>query len=306
MIFGKKKNWDEQYDEDYATREDRQERLRNKVIWFQMAGFFAFIAVLMTIAGLAFGMTMFEKLLTSLASPVGLVWLLLLFQAYVALLFRQAMLAAFSITGWLILTIFGNSFVANQLSISSESTFLETRFEDLPEMDVVFLLGGGTSTNRQGRAQISTSGDRVLTALRLFKEKKVKLIVCTGEKAFRTNPKDLHPHEEATQILTSLGVPNENLAMLRGINTSQEIENAVIFLQQQKMTDAKIGILTSAWHLDRAARIAGDCGLDPILIPCDFQSRYFANGPGLFIPSSTNLTISSAWLKERLAELVGR
>ena len=306
MLFGKKKNWDDVYDEDYAKRTERRERLRGSVIWFQLAAFLVVGAIGLGAIALFFGRTMVEKVLTELAAPVGLVWMFLLFQTYLALLFRQGGFAILTIACWLLLTIFGNSYVANQLACGLEEPHFQTELNRLPELDVVFLLGGGTDTNRQGRAQAGISGDRVVAAASLYHNQKTKLIVCTGEQSFRTTQADLDPHEEAYSILRSLEVPEEAIAMLRGKNTSEEMHHARLFLEQQKMPDAKIGIVTSAWHLNRAGRLAKNNGLDPVLIPADFRSKYFTNGPNLVIPSAYHLDTSARCIKEHLAAIIGR
>ena len=306
MLFGKKKNWDDQYDEDYAARADRRERLAHSAIWRQLGGFFAIIAGLLVAIGMLFGMTILENMLKALATPVGLVWLLLLFLTYLAFLFRQGMLATISIFTWLILTIGGNSFVANQLAYGLEKSHLTTNWHDLAEMDAVVLLGGGTRTNLQGRAQTSSAGDRVVTAARLYISGKTNLIVCTGEQVFRTDPNDMQPHEEASRILKSLNIPPTDVVMLKGANTSEEMQNVALFLQQQKMFDAKIGIVSSAWHLNRVGRLARKNGLDPVLIPADFHSTFFTNSPNLLIPSADHLATSARCATEKLAGLVGR
>ena len=306
MVFGKKKNWDEQYDEDYAARADRRERLIGSMIWLQLLGFFVVVAVGLALVYLVFGRDMFEKVAIALANPVGVVWLILLFQSYLSLLFRQTWFALISIAGWMVLTVFGNSFVANRLVYGLEKSYLHSEIDELPTMEVAFLLGGGTNTNLGGRAQAANHGDRVVTAARLFHDGKVKTIVCTGEQSFRTNIEDLDPREEAVRILESLEVPDPSIAMIRGKNTFEEMQNVSLFLEQQDLAGASFGIITSAWHMDRVARLAQVNGLNPILIPCDFRSAHFTNGPNLVVPSADNLATSAQCIKEHLASIVGR
>ena len=94
--------------------------------------------------------------------------------------------------------------------------------------------------------------------------------------------------------------------MIRGKNTFEEMQNAKLFLEQQKLSDGKIGIVSSAWHLNRAGRLAQSNGLDPVLIPADFRSTFFTNGPNLVIPAAHHLGTSARCIKEHLATLVGR
>ena len=306
MIFGKKKHWDEYYDEGYAAKTERLRKLSAAAVWLRLAGFFVIVGLALGAVGIFFGKTMVEKLLTAMVAPLGLVWMLLLFHTYTALLFRQGWFALLSLASWLVITVFGNNYVANQLAYSLEAPHIKTTLVDLPKMDTVFLLGGGTSTTLLGSALGNQSGDRVLTAARLYHLGKVNMIVCTGEQSFRTVPEDLDPREEAYRLLLALDVPAENVAMIRGKNTTEEMQNALAFLEQQEMTDAKIGLVTSAWHLSRAGRLAQKNGLDPVLVPADFSSHHFTSGPDLFLPEAIHLGTSACCVKEYLAGLIGR
>ena len=306
MIFGKKKNWEDQYDEDYVARADRRDRMKGSTMWIHLASLALVGAVLVAASGLVGGQATMEKTMTELATPVGMLWLLLTVLIYFSLLFRHGWFALMGIASWSLLTLFGNPMFVNQLTLSLERPHLETDLSTLEKMDVVFLLGGGTSTSLQGLAQSNSKGDRVMTAARLFHDGKVGLIVCTGQQTFRTDENDLHPNEEAAQLLRALKVPVDAVAMMKGFNTSQEMELAAKFLEQQEMKDAKIGILSSATHLNRAGRLAARNGLNPTLIPSDFRSHHFTSGPNLLIPSAYNLDESAKVIKEYLAGLIGR
>lgn len=306
MIFGKKKNWEDQYDEDYVARAERKDRMRGSTLWIHLVSIGAVGALLVASTGFVGGQDLLEKTLTELASPVGVVWLLLIVLIYFALLFRLGWLACLGIACWSVLTLFGNVAFVNQLTLSLERPHLNTDFSTLEKMDVVFLLGGGTSTSLHGKAQSSASGDRVMTVARLYHAGKVDLIVCTGQQLFRTDENDLHPNEEAAQLLKELQVPENAVAMIKGHNTSQEMELMAQFLEQQDMQDARVGIVSSATHLNRAQRLAATHGVNPILIPSDFRSHHFTTGPDLLIPTAERLEQAAKVIKEHLAGLVGR
>ena len=306
MIFGKKKNWEDEYDEDYVARADRRERMKGSTFWIHFAAIALIIGLMIGATGLVGGQALFEKTLTELAAPVGVVWLLLMLLIYFTLLFRHGWLALIGIVCWAVLTLFGNSVFVNQLTLGLERPHLDTDITTLERMDIIFLLGGGTSTSLQGRAQSGANGDRVVTAARLYHAGKVGMIVCTGEQTFRTSDEDMHPNEEAARLLRELQVPSDSVVKMKGHNTSQEMELAAQFLIQQDMQDARFGVVTSATHLNRAARLAARHGLEPVLIPADFRSHYFTTGPNLMIPSAENLNQSAKVIKEYLAGLVGR
>lgn len=307
MIFGRRKSWEDEYDEDYTRRADRSERrARRSSTWLHCVGLAAALAILLAAIGLTAGKTMLEKTLTVLASPIGFAWLGLLLIVYFGFLFRQSLSAWIALAVWLVLSIFGNGFVTNQISYGLEKQFLDFDYEQMQPLDTIFVLGGGTTTNLIAMEELNAAGDRVVTAARLFHAGKVKNIVCTGQQWQRTNAADLDPNEEAARLLAALNVPEDRIARIAGRNTSEEMEYIVKFLEQQAMTDSKVGIITSAWHLNRAGRLAKNAGIEATLVPCDFRSHHFSVGTDIFLPSAHNLDVSAACIKEYLAGLIGR
>ena len=71
------------------------------------------------------------------------------------------------------------------------------------------------------------------TAARMFHAKKTQRIICTGTQHWRAAENDLHFREEATQILVGLGIPTDRIEQLEGKNTSQEMQNLQLWIQQQ-------------------------------------------------------------------------
>ena len=114
----------------------------------------------------------------------------------------------------------------------------------------------------------------------------------------------MHPHEEAGFLLEDLGVDADAILHLNGINTTEEMKN----LRQwaEKNPEARIGLLTSAWHLARAERLAAAQGIEVEPIAAGFFSQPYAPNPGVVVPNEYNLFISGVITKEYLAKLVGR
>ncbi len=306
MIFRKRRDWQDQYDEDYGKRAGRHERIMPLRPWLHILALAFVAAIFVGSVGVVSGQRMFEKTLTAIASPVGLLWVMLMVMIYFCLLLRQSWPATVGFLCWLNLTIFGNGFIANEMARRIEAPYLATDPFHQDPYDVVFVLGGGTTTNLQNRAQLDINGDRVATAARLFHAGLARKLVCTGLQAVRTTSKDLHPYQEATEILVGLDVPEEFIARIPGENTAAEMRGAVAFLKENNLTDVRIGILTSAWHLNRAMRLARNQGLEAHAIPADFLTQYFEPSPNLLIPSADSLSISARIIKEYLAGLVNR
>ena len=209
-------------------------------------------------------------------------------------------------TGAAVMTVFGNGYVTNQLALSLEREHLNFAIDQMSPLDVLFVLGGGTTTTLQPMEELNSAGDRVVMAARLYHAKKTNLIVCTGKQWQRTDPNDLDPNEEAARVLAAVNVPETAIARIGGRNTSEEMVQIATFLKQQKLTEKRVGIVTSAWHLNRANRLAKHNGIDATMIPCDFRSQHFKAGYDLLLPTAGNLDVSAACIKEYLAGLVGR
>jgi len=111
-------------------------------------------------------------------------------------------------------------------------------------------------------------------------------------------------------ILEALGVPPQAIEQCGGANTSEELTH----LAQLIKPGERAGLVTSAWHLPRALRLAGRHGLQLEPVPADFQGPQPNAGqrPGfgatvlLCIPDAEALLFAARWEKEHMAELVGR
>jgi len=305
MFFWKKKdNWEDEYDE-YYTRDIERGGGEVRFKYLPHLLLLAFVgAIFCAIVGAVAGMTMLEKLLTSLAMPVGILWLLLLITIYFCLINRNAWPATMCFICWLLLTIAGNGIFASWYARTIERPYLKQDLSDVEPYDVLVVLGGGTTTRISGAPQVSETGDRVVQAARVWHAGQAKQILCTGIQAFRTTEEDLHPYEEATLLLEELGVDASAILQLSGINTTEEMANLKKWADLNP--EKRIGLLTSAWHLPRAMRLAEAQGIKAEPVAAGFFSQPYAPSPGVVVPVEYNLMVTATVTKEYLARLVGR
>jgi uncharacterized SAM-binding protein YcdF (DUF218 family) len=310
MIFGgKKKNWDDEYDDYYTQRDPEYDRRVKPLLWIHIIAILTVGTVFLVIVGASAGGTMVEKVLKELASPVGLVWVGLALVVYFALVYKAGWTAVCAFLCWLTLTVGGNWFVSNYLASSLEQPYTETNpfAQDSPEYDYLIVLGGGTQISPTGSAQLSDYGDRIMAVARLYHLGKTKKVVATGRQRYKTDPKDLHPGEETIQILNQLKVPMSDMSMLGGINTSEELQQVSKWLDTvEGSKDLKIGLLTSAWHLPRAMQLAQANEVNAHPVPANFISHPYSPNPGIVIPSARNLRTTATMLHERLGRMMGR
>lgn len=138
--------------------------------------------------------------------------------------------------------------------------------------DAVAVLGGGTSRRLDQTPQLNPSGDRVATAARLYHRGKTQRIVCLGNVSRSASGQivvDLAA--DMARILQELGVPKKAVIQLRGAkNTAQEIAAVGTWMKDKK--GWRVGLITSAWHMRRALRLARRAGLGLVPVPGDFRS----------------------------------
>lgn len=265
------------------------------------------VALLLTTAiGLTAGKSVLEKLLTDLAMPMGLLWLLL---GWVCLQLAMRREAAFkwAALAWLLCTLAGNGLVADWMLASLEHRYTEVDPLSVQSLDQVVLLGGATSEAPNGQVQINQNGDRVVLAARMYHLGLAGRILCTGARIKGLSDQGTDEGQAARRILIELGVPSDAIEVIGGRNTAEEMRSI-----KQRVGTQPVGIITSAWHLDRAMRLAQQQGLQAVPLPSNFNSgsdqtpRPWASVLRDCIPNAAALASNSRVVKEHLARLVGR
>ena len=309
MIFGgkKKKDWEDEYDHYYTQQDPDYDRRVKPLLWVH-AGILATLGgVFIAIVGAVSGFSMIEKVLKELVTPVGMTWVMLALLTYFGLVYRVGWTAMAAFSCWLLLTIGGNSFVSGFLASNLEQNYLDTNPYTCEPFDVLIVLGGGTNMTPTGAAQLSSGGDRVMVAARMFHSGQTKTIVATGRQEFRIDETDRHPHEETVEILQALSIPQKHLRMLGGKNTSEEMQEIAKWLSSEpESKNWRIGILSSAWHLPRAMALAEANEIVAEGVPANYLTQPYAPNPSVIVPSAHNLKVTGTMLHEQLGRLIGR
>jgi uncharacterized SAM-binding protein YcdF (DUF218 family) len=170
--------------------------------------------------------------------------------------------------------------------------------------ECVVMLGGGIGVDSTGQAVFADDGDRIRPVLQMWHAHQVGTIVVTGSS---TNPSQKGPAEVTQQLLVSLGVPAENIVQIEGQNTSAEMRNLQQWLADSNQSRSRIGLVTSAFHLPRAMRLASSVGLN--LEPITSASRANNDWVGwarLVVPTAGSLHTFSLCAKEWLAAVIQR
>jgi uncharacterized SAM-binding protein YcdF (DUF218 family) len=260
-------------------------------------------------AWVSLGRTATEKIATTLAMPCGLVWFLLICLAVAAMSTRRRPLIVATFGILTVFTLAGNGMVSAYLAHSLEREYVQIDpFQEQP-FDAVIVLGGGASLGANQRSQGNGSGDRLILAAQLYHRNVARKLICTGKRIVELNNAGPDPAEQSASILQSLAVSEQAIEQLGGRNTAEEMATLG---QRFAGTDQRVGLLTSAWHLPRAMRLAHRNGLEPIPLPADFASRPGGNAPTTaaivlsLIPQADNMSLTTRMCKEYLAALAGR
>ena len=84
------------------------------------------------------------------------------------------------------------------------------------------------------------------------------------------------------------------------------MQNLRSWIDQQPDPTLRVGIITSAYHLSRAMRLAAANGVLAEAVPANFRASKLAPSPSWVVPSADNLLHTAKALKEHVAGLIGR
>ncbi len=284
------------------------------------SSFLRVFAVTLLIAGFSLvlirvtlGRDAIEKIGTALFMPSGLLWLMLLSLTIQLWPFRRrdpgATRSSAALAVFALYSLAGNGFIADAMAAALEAPYLHIDPLTEPPVDYIIVLGGGGGPGANGRLQGNSSGDRLILAAQLYYCHKETKFICTGQRIESMNATGVDPADTSRDILTRLGVPSDSIELLGGKNTSEEMQNLG---KRFSGSEVRIGLLTSAWHLPRATRLAKRTGLTTLPLPADFRSsrqdQPLTTGQCIeaMIPSGS--AMASTWwsTREFLGMLLGR
>jgi len=251
-----------------------------------------------------------EKTATALVLPAGLIGCLLLCSVIFFSRLKQRSAAVLATIMLAVFYILSSSYTSTWLSHQLEAPWTGTRPLEEGQFDAVVVLGGGVSAGGNGRSQGNSAGDRLILAAQMYHAGQTDRIICTGRRIKSMSREgDRHPSERALELLQNLGVPESALEMSGGRTTAEEMKSLG---QRFDRANGRIGLITSAWHMNRALRLAHRCEFQPVGLPAGFLLEDARGDAPLalkfhtLIPSADAMHNSSMMLKEYLAMLAGR
>jgi len=254
----------------------------------------------------------FSKLLPLFVYPLGLSCLLLL----VALWFcykRSRWSFVPVLLALIILMAASNVRVSNSLITSLERQYLP--YENMPQAEAIVVLGGATRNDEPPRIlpDMSDRGDRLLYAVKLYKDGVAPLILLTGGRIQWFGGESSEAESMAT-LMEIMGIPGNVILMeSKSLNTYENAIYTKEILERRKIK--KILLVTSAAHMPRSLAIFRKQGMNAIPAPTDLlvsdrnliesslttESRILS-----FFPDTESLDRTTQAIKEYIGTFVYR
>jgi uncharacterized SAM-binding protein YcdF (DUF218 family) len=254
------------------------------------------------------GMLQLRKTLALLAMPAGLTWLALIAGAVVCQMRGQKFAAGIIAAICLLYTVSGNIWLGHWLMQSLEDQVPEAQPAEVAKagpLDIVCVLGGGTSWDRDGVAEAGTAGDRVLYAAQLFQQGRCRHLGCSGA----TIPGISSSRSLATDtayLWKQLGIPDEAIIQVEGDPRVTGTEVAAIQAECARRGYTRVGLLSSGWHLPRTLAHAKRLGFSVIPIAADRVGPSPGANPMYLIPQGGGFESVQMGIWERLGKALGQ
>lgn len=142
---------------------------------------------------------------------------------------------------------------------------------DIEHYEVGIVLGGGFEyDNDRERLSIRRAGDRVWSAIRLFKLGKIDYILLSGKNGDLVD-KGLDESNQLKEILIEFGVPEQKILIdSESLNTFQNAINSKGIIESNGFKSCLL--ITSALHMKRAHAVFQKQGLECDVFPTDYYS----------------------------------
>ncbi|MBD2293696.1 YdcF family protein [Anabaena sphaerica FACHB-251] len=251
-----------------------------------------------------------SKLLPLFFYPLGLASISLI--VALVTLWKRPKIAAICISLSLtLLLVCSNAWVAKNLVRSLEWQNIPAT--EIPKAEAIVVLGGATKSGIWPRptVDLSESGDRVIYAAQLYRQKKAPIIILSGGRIDWRGGGSPESADMAT-ILTSIGIPSEAIIQEPdSLNTYQNAVNVKKILESRGIK--KVLLVTSAMHTPRSLKIFQRQGIDVTPAPTDFlvsqgELQELVSTPKAAIlnllPDTDNLNQFTTALKEYIGSFI--
>lgn len=253
-----------------------------------------------------------SKLLPLFVYPLGLSCLLLLIA--LGFCFKRSRWALIPVSlAFIILMTASNVRFSNSIVTSLERQYLPQ--VNIPSAEAIVVLGGATRNKEFPRIMpdMSDRGDRLLYAVKLYKQGAAPLIVLTGGRIQWYGGESSEAESMAT-LMEIMGIPREAILLeSRALNTYENAVYTKEILERRNID--RVLLITSATHMPRSLAIFKKQGIEAIPAPTDFlvsdrnliESKFSTESRILsFFPNTESLDRTTQVLKEYIGTFIYR
>jgi uncharacterized SAM-binding protein YcdF (DUF218 family) len=192
--------------------------------------------------------------------------------------------------------------VGTSLWRALESRYPQVALDGVQHADAVVPLGGifGPPAGCQGcLANLGEASERLEAGIELWQRKKADYLVFTAGRIPWENRAEAEG-ARSTRAAVARGVPADKIVVTGEVgNTADEARAVAAVLHERGWS--KIILVTSAWHMPRAARMFRKAGIDFVPFPVDYQVDPQSPLTLLdFLPRAEGLERTEATLRELL------
>ena len=210
-------------------------------------------------------------------------------------------LRKFSLIGVIILILSSLPIISNKFIAYLEKDYQPIEIAEIENVGAIVVLSGmirviGDEENL--KYEFTDSVDRFFAGLDLFNNNKSPILIFTrGKMPWSVG---IAEAEYLKELAIKYGVSEEDIILTDEIqNTEQEAKAIKEILTE----NAKIILVTSAFHMPRAEKVFKAANINVIPFPVDFQSSKLKTTIMDFIPSAVSLFDTSHFLREMIGRL---
>ncbi len=208
---------------------------------------------------------------------------------------------------YLIVTLIFSFFFTNAFIVGKVMNDYQAGYPKPQKYDVGIVLGGFSGLNkRNNEIAFNWAGDRLFQAIALYKKGQIKQILLSGGSANLINQK-IKEADLAIQYLKLIGIPDSAILIEnQSRNTIENARNSLALIAKNN-PEAKILVITSAWHIPRAKLIFDRQTKHKIeYFPANFIGNTDFEFGDFIIPSATALVTWELLFKEWTGLIVDR
>ena len=236
-----------------------------------------------------------HKILPLIASPLFLIFFLIILGTII----KSKKITLF---GVVILIFCSLPIISNKLIHYLEKDYTLQDASAINNADAIVVLSGMLKTIKVDdklKYEFSEGVDRILSGIDLFKNNKASLLILTkGQVPWSLG---IPEGEYLKEFAVKFGVPKESILLTDNVqNTDQEAKSVKKLLNSN---DAKVILITSAFHMPRAKKVFEASNIKVIPFAVDFINSHQKLTFMSFIPSAGALSSTSFFVREMIGRL---